>query len=128
MDIHAIDVIMDTEDLETHIMPINVLSGLSFNIQETGEMFKGKHPLLDFLYLRWVNHIGGLKYSRIIWDLSIIECLIHPEFGTEILVDTPPENMRRKVFVYTSINADAMKKDSFGSVSEYFTSGNPQGE
>lgn len=128
MDIHAIDVIMDTEDLETHIMPINVLSGLSFNIQETGEMFNGKHPLLDFLYLRWVNHIGGLKYSRIIWDLAIIECLIHPEFGTEILVDTPPENNRRKVFVYTSINADAMKKDFFGSVSEYFTPGNPQGE
>ncbi len=128
MDLHALDVIMDAHDLETHIMPVNVLSSLSFNIHETGEMFIGKHPLLDFLYLRWVNHIGGSKYARIVWDLSVIECLIHPELGTEMLVDTPPDNHPRKIFVYTSINADEMKKDFFKSVSEYFSQGNSPGE
>ena len=120
MDIHAMDVIMDTEDLETHIMPVNVLTGLTFDIQNTEEQFKGKHPLLDFLYMRWVNHIGGAKYSRIVWDLSVIECLIHPEYGTEILVDTPPDNKQRKVYVYTSINVDEMKKDFFRTIDEYF--------
>ncbi len=128
MDLHALDVIMDAHDLETHIMPVNVLSSLSFNIHETGEMFIGKHPLLDFLYLRWVNHIGGSKYARIVWDLSVIECLIHPELGTEMLVDTPPDNHPRKIYVYTSINADEMKKDFFKSVSEYFSQGNSPGE
>lgn len=128
MDMHAIDVIMDTPDLETHIMPINVLTSLTFDIEETGEMFIGKHPLLDFLYLRWVNHIGGSKYARIVWDLSVIECLIHPELGTEMLVNTPPDNHPRKIFVYTSIDADGMKKDFFKSVSEYFDQDKPGGE
>lgn len=120
MDPHAIDIIMDAEGLETHIMPVNVLFDLSLTIEETREAFEGVHPMLDFLYLRWVNHIGGAKYSRIVWDLALIECLIHPEFGHEKLVTTPPENIKREVYVYTGIEADSMKKDFFDSIHDYF--------
>lgn len=120
MDLHAIDIIFDTEGLETHIMPINMLYGFSFTIDETRREFEGKHPLLDFLYMRWVNHVGGAKYSRIVWDLALVEGLIHPEYAHEILVDTPPENSSRKVYVYTSIDEVAMKADFFRSLREYF--------
>lgn len=120
MDLHAINVILDTEGLETHIMPINVLFDLTLNIDETREAFEGVHPMLDFLYMRWVRHIGGAKYSRIVWDLALIECMIHPELGTETLIPTPPENTPREVYVYTTINAQAIRADFFDSMEEYF--------
>ena len=120
MDLHAINIIFDAEGLETHIMPINVLYGFSFTFEETSKEFMGKHPLLDFLCLRWKNHVGGAKYSRIVWDLALVESLIHPEYAHEILVDTPPENNSRKVYVYTSIDEVAMKADFFRSIREYF--------
>lgn len=119
MDIHAINVILDAEELETHIMPINILFGFSFKMEETRKELEGKHPLTDFLYQRWVNHIGGAKHSRIVWDLALVECLIHPEYGHEILVDAPPENKSRKVFVYTSIDEAKMKADFFSSLRDY---------
>ncbi len=120
MDLHAINVILDAEDLETFIMPINVLFDFTFDINETREVFEGAHPMLDFLYKRWVNHIGGAKYSRIVWDLALIECMIHPELASETSIPTPPENTPREVQVYTSINAPAMRTDFFDSMESYF--------
>ncbi len=120
-DIQAINVVLDTEGLETHIMPVNVASALSFDMQKVRKEFKDKHPLLNYLYQRWYNHIDSGRYRRVIWDLSVIEVLIDPKLAVEQMVTTPPENTNRKVFVYSSINADSMKSDFYKKVADYFS-------
>lgn len=120
MDIQAINVVLNTEELETHIMPANVAFDLNIGMARTRDAFKDKTPFLNFLYMRWVNHFGGGKHSRIMWDLALIECMIHPELGTETPIRTPPENTNREVYVYSSINAPAMETDFFNSMEDYF--------
>jgi purine nucleosidase len=56
----------------------------------------------------------------VIWDLSLVEAVIHPEMATEVEVPTPPENTPRKVWVYTGIDVAAMKADFFAAVDSYF--------
>jgi hypothetical protein len=45
------------------------------------------------------------------WDLALVEALIRPELAHEIQVKTPPENTQRKVWMYDSIQPQAMRDD-----------------
>ena len=45
------------------------------------------------------------------WDLSIIEAIIHPEWTTKKIFKTPKDNLQRDIQVYTSIDSSMMKKD-----------------
>jgi inosine-uridine nucleoside N-ribohydrolase len=119
-DIHAIDVLLDAAELELFIMPTNTAAAMRFKMAELKSRFAGKNDLLDFLYKRWVNHIDGGRYSRTIWDLSIIEALVHPEWATKVLVTTPPENTRRQVYVYSEIEAESMIADFYKTIADYF--------
>ena len=58
--------------------------------------------------------------SRTIWDLSVIEAILHPEMAPEEEVPTPPECTPRKVWMHTSIDVAAMKADFFTAVDRYF--------
>ncbi len=119
-DIHAINVLLDTRGLELHIMAANVAAALQFDFKELQQKFSGKHPLLEFLYQRWFNHIDSGRYARVIWDLSVIEALLHPEYATEITVRTPPENIDRNINVYSSIDAEKMREDFYRVFLDYF--------
>ena len=94
---------------------------MSFQIDEIKERFTGRHPLLEFLYQRWFNHIDSGRYQRIIWDLALIEAIIHPEMAAQIVANAPPENGLRKVHVYSQINAEHMKSDFYVTIKDYFT-------
>ena len=45
------------------------------------------------------------------WDLSIIEAIIHPEWAKKKTFKTPEDNLQREIQVYTSIDTLMMKKD-----------------
>ncbi|MGD8896582.1 MAG: nucleoside hydrolase [Acidobacteriota bacterium] len=119
-DPRALHVMLEAEGLELHIMPVTVSGAMRFEIEEVRERFRGRAPLLDFLVDRWERHVDAGRLERTIWDLSVIEALIHPELAAEIEVQTPPENTPRKVWMYSSIDAAAMKADFFAAVEEYF--------
>ncbi|MEM8865797.1 MAG: hypothetical protein AAGF31_09675 [Planctomycetota bacterium] len=53
---------------------------------------------------------------RIMWDVALIQALIHPEWATVIQAPTPPENTPRKVTLYREIDADAMRDDYWNTV------------
>jgi hypothetical protein len=111
---------LDAEGLELHVIPNNVSSAMRFQIEEVRERFRGRAPLLDFLADRWERHVDAGRRSRTIWDLALVEAVIQPEMAREIEVPTPPENTPRKVWVFTSIDAAAMKADFFAAVDKYF--------
>jgi purine nucleosidase len=119
-DPRALHVMLEAEDLELHVMPITVAGAMRFEIEEVRESFRGRAPLLDVLVDRWEQHVDAGRLGRTIWDLSAVEAVIHPELATEVEVQTPPENTPRTVWMYTGIDAAAMKADFFASVDRHF--------
>jgi len=120
-DPRALHVLLEAGELELHVMPTTVASAMRFEMDDTRERLGGRDPLLDFLVDRWVQHVDAGRRSRTIWDLSLIEALIRPEMVSEVQVPTPPENTPRDVWMYTWIDAAAMKADFYAAVDRYFT-------
>jgi hypothetical protein len=52
-------------------------------------------------------------------SLALIEAILHPEMSSQKQVVTPPENVQRKIQVYTRIDADRMKKDLWKTIEDY---------
>ena len=119
-DPRALQVMLDAEDLELHVMPNTVAGAMRFEMEEVREKFRGRTPLLDFLVDRWVQHVDPGRYSRTIWDLAVIEAILRPDLAEEEQVPTPPEATARKVWMYTSVDAAAMREDFFAAVESYF--------
>jgi inosine-uridine nucleoside N-ribohydrolase len=120
-DPRALHVMLETPGLELHVMPTTVASAMRFEMEEVRERFRGRDPLLDFLVDRWVQHVDPGRRSRTIWDLSVIEAILHPEMATEVEVQTPPENTPRMVWMYRQIDAAAMKADFFAALERHFS-------
>jgi inosine-uridine nucleoside N-ribohydrolase len=120
MDPHALNVVLDNENLELHITPGNVAVKMKMNREIAAKHLKDKDDLRGFLYKRWVNHMGGGYNDRIIWDLVAIHALLNPDWLKEIEVQTPPENTQRKIFMTREINSDKMEDDFWESMKNYF--------
>lgn len=120
MDPNAINVVMDSEQLEMHITPVNIAVNMKMEREIASDNLKGKDDLRGFLYQRWMDHIDGGYNERIIWDLVAVQALLHPEWVEEVEIQTPPENVSRKIFVTKSINADSLEKDFFQTLNNYF--------
>ena len=120
MDPHAINVIFDSKDLEVHLTPVDVALNMKMKREVVAKHLKGKDDLRGFLYDRWINHMGGGYHERIIWDLVAINAVLHPDWVKEIEIQTPPENIQRKIFVTKEINSLEMENDFWISISEYF--------
>lgn len=119
-DIHALDVVLNSKGLETHIIPSNIAVQMKFSMNRLKDEFKKDNELLNFLYRRWRDHVDGGRRERVIWDLSVIEALIHPEMINEIEANTPPDNTQRKVFVAKEIQAEKMVDDFYSTFESYF--------
>jgi len=119
MDVQATEIMLSS-DVEMHIMPVNVAAGMVFDFRETEQRLKGQHPLTDYLLDRWYNHMDGGVYRRTIWDLGLIEALIHPHLAEEVKV-SGFEN--RNVWMYREIDAGAMTEDFFRTTLESLKAG-----
>jgi purine nucleosidase len=117
-DLDAMDILLNTKDLELHIMPATIARDLVFDRSQSLGMF----PLRDSLF----DHIAGswkamdLENDSItLGSLALIEAVLHPEMSSQKQVVTPPENVQRKVHVYTRIDAERMKKDLRNALEDY---------
>jgi purine nucleosidase len=109
-DLNALNVAFNTQGLELHLMPANILFEFRFKQQEVLDRFTGKGGIWDYLAARWLSHAPQNK-EWIMWDLALIEALAHPEWAEQKEVLTPLENEKRMIHVYTQINRDAMLND-----------------
>ena len=108
-DLNAFDVLLNTKNLELHIMPANVTKNLVFSKEEIYAL-KGKNKLSDLIIERWDNVARDFN-EWIMWDIAIIQAVRHPEWVTETLHDTPDENTPRKIYLYTKIDDKRIKED-----------------
>jgi len=109
-DLNALNVAFNTEGLELHVMPVNILYDFRFSQQHVLDKFSGKGGIWDYLSARWLSHAPENK-EWIMWDLALIEALAHPEWAEQREVRTPPENEGRLIHVYAGIDREALLKD-----------------
>lgn len=117
-DLDAMDILLNTNNLDLTIMTATTSMDLKFNKQETFNKLSGKGDIWDYLLERWDKKFPEHE-EWIMWDVAIIEAIINPKLATIREVYTPPENTRRRINVYTSIKADAMLKDYWKTVEKY---------
>jgi purine nucleosidase len=87
---------------------------------ETREQLAGKHDLFDYLLYRWFQHLSCGRVSRILWDVALIEAIIHPEWAEKVTITTSKERGNRQGFYYRSIQDDPMREDFFATLLRYF--------
>ncbi|HKK77182.1 MAG TPA: nucleoside hydrolase [Saprospiraceae bacterium] len=109
-DLNAFDLLLSTEGLEMWVMPASTARALQFQKDDTLDKLASKStPLRQRLADRWAQVNGGASWTM--WDLALIEAILHPEMATVKKRRVPPENGRRKIWVYTAIEDDAMRSD-----------------
>jgi inosine-uridine nucleoside N-ribohydrolase len=109
-DLNAADYLLDCEGLELHIMSATVSRVFTYDRDDTFRRHRTMGALGEYLTGKWKARFAN-NATWVMWDLALVEALIRPELAHEIQVDTPPENTRRKVWVYDSIKAAAMRDD-----------------
>lgn len=119
-DINGLDLILNNEDLEFYVIPGNVSRTLTFQRQETLERLQQwDHPTVDILAQRWDEVSAG--DSWIMWDLALVEAIIHPEWATFETVSAPPENGGREIVMISDIDEDQMRNEFWRLMDEYFS-------
>ena len=114
-DLNAADFLLNQSDLELHIMTATVSESFKFDRDDTFARHESMGALGEYLTSQWQRKFGDSK-SWTMWDLALVEALLHPEYAHETQVMTPPENTPRKVWVYDSIDIQKMKDDYWLSV------------
>jgi purine nucleosidase len=114
-DVNAADYLLDCEGLELHVMDASLSYALKFDRDASFARQARMGELGAYLTEKWLARFADSK-TWVMWDLALVQALLHPEWATERQVDTPPENRRRKVWVYETIDAEKMQAGFWRSV------------
>ncbi len=112
----AVDVLLNTVDLEFNVMTATTSQHLVFKKKTIDKQLKGKGGIKDILvnrwdtYNRWWTKKDPKKKEWVMWDVALIEALINPEYATITPLETPKENTKRTIGVYTDLDKKAMEK------------------
>jgi purine nucleosidase len=112
MDIRAFYTLINSR-VEMHIIPSNEAARMRMEYAETVRHFQGQHDLLDFLIQIWFNHFDSGREWRTIWDLALIQAIIHPDMAEKTLVRTSREKGNREVWMYRNIDARRMTDEFY---------------
>lgn len=109
-DLNALDLLLDNSELEVIVMPASTAEALTFDHNKSVQKLSAyTHPIADLLSRRWEEVNAGNNWTM--WDLALIEALLHPEWATLQSVEAPPENGSRMIQAYTHIDAEAMEAE-----------------
>ncbi|MDT8432277.1 MAG: nucleoside hydrolase [Bacteroidales bacterium] len=109
-DLDAMDYLLNREGLETHIMTATTSKKYTFDRTETFDMLSSRAPKYTYLVDRWKTLYPEHR-SWIMWDVALIHAIMNPDLVTEKDIWTPPENLRRRVFVYTWLDDVKMRRE-----------------
>ncbi len=118
----AVEILLNTEDLDLNIMTATTSQHLVFKKSEVDVNLKNKGGISDYLinrwesYERWWTKEDPEKRSWIMWDVAIIEALAHPQLSKTDTFLTPIENTQRLINIHTEIDVEIMKKDFWQSL------------
>lgn len=107
-DLDAMDLLLNTADLEMYILPSDLTEEFNFPRKELSGLIAGKGRLWDFLSDKFLYSEKG-KQELAMPEIALIEALINPKLVKTIEANSPPENTRRKIITYSYINKNMMK-------------------
>jgi len=113
----AVNTLLNNKLIDFRVMTATTSQHLVFDKKTVDKKLKGKGGVADYLvnrwetYERWWTKEDPKKLKWVMWDVAIIEALIHPEWAIEKTFETPPENTKRPIQVYTKIDVKRMEKD-----------------
>jgi len=116
-DLDALDLILNTRNLQITVMPTTVSEEMKFQSSETFEKMNNKGNIWDYLMKCWEAD-SPAKQECTMNSLALIEALIHPKYATTRELYGPPENDHRKLRVYTKIKTESMIKDFWKDVED----------
>ena len=109
-DLDALNILLNNEQLELHIMNANIAREMLFTRQEIQETLKDRNESLNYL-LEVFMEASVNTDSADMSSVALVQAILNPDLASEKQVFTPPENIQRKLSVYTRIDAERMKKD-----------------
>lgn len=109
-DLNAANFLLNQTDLELHIMPISVAIKYTWPREDVFNHLAQHGAMGEYLQTKWMERFPE-NTSWTMWDVALLQAFLHPELAQETTVLTPPENIQRKVFMYTDINFDGMYAD-----------------
>jgi len=125
-DPNAVDVLLNTPNLEFRVMTATTSGKLVFEKTVMDQLLKGKGGIGDYLINRWETYDRFWKKEDpektmwTMWDVAILQALAYPELAQQQSVMTPHDNLAREIKVYTKIDVPAFKR-IFGEAFEgYF--------
>lgn len=124
-DPNALNLLMNTWNLDFHIMTASASQHLVFTKEEVDLHLKGKGGIADYLVERWETYDrfwqknDKEKKRWIMWDIAIIEALAFPESAKESQFITPHDNLKRNIFAYTEIDVQKMKSQYWAAFKKF---------
>jgi len=117
-DLDAMDILLDTKNLDLYLMPATIGQDLVIDRSQSLGNFPLRDSLFDNIGENW-KALDLNNDSIAMGSLALIQAILHPEMSSQKQVITPPENVQRKIHVYTRIDADRMKKDLWKTIEDY---------
>lgn len=111
-DLNAFDYLMDLEELDFTVMPVEEALPLQFDREETYENLNDNLPLEKMLADRWREQ-NPQSQTRVMWDLALVQAYLRPDLSEVLTVNAPPENKKLSVKIFARIDADAMEKEFY---------------
>lgn len=117
-DLNAANFLLNQEDLELHIMPTSVAIEYTWSRDDTFQRLEPLGEMGAYLKQKWMERFPE-NDTWVMWDVALVHAFLDPEMAEEKTVLTPPENVQRKVWMYSDIDFDAMINDYWGNM-EYW--------
>jgi purine nucleosidase len=111
-DLNAFDYLMDLEDLDFTVLPVEEALPLKFDRDETYANLNDDQPLEKMLADRWREQNPQDK-TRVMWDLALVQAYLRPDLAEVLTVNAPQENKKFSVKIYARINAPEMEKEFY---------------
>lgn len=120
----AIDILLNTVELDFNVMTATTCQHLVFDKEELLNKFPANEVQKYLVnrwndYDRWWTEKDPEKKHWIMWDVAIIEAIIHPQYSKTKLFSTPSDNLQREITIHTSIDVESMKQDFWDSINKY---------
>ncbi len=112
LDLEAMDVLLNEQTLELHLIPENVASEMVLSKSILLDEMSKKDTLVYFIRER-LSRQTSESDSMMMGSLALVQAFLNPDLCTQKQLITPPENTQRKIYVYTRIDAERMQKDYF---------------
>lgn len=114
-DLNAFDYLLNCKEFDFTIMTIDACLQYRFERDVLYAKLDNTVPVQKIMKDRW-EETNPQDKVRTLWDLALIEAYLNPNMTTIKKVNTPPENIRRKVKIYSNLNIKGLTADFWESI------------